>query len=216
MSFFWGFEMIEIIFKGILLGLSITAPIGPTNIEVIRRGLREGWKSAFVFCLGVMVALITYLVLVVFGLSFLTKSTLFNAIMLFFGVLVLVYLSYNSLKDFLDKKDFDLSGKVDSTKNFIPGIILTISNPAVLLLWTGIMGADLASMQASFEEGIILSLGILAGVLIFFSGLTILIHLGKNHIHKNNLKYTSLIAGLILLYFTIKFGKDLIDLLLRI
>ncbi|MBI5046998.1 LysE family transporter [Candidatus Micrarchaeota archaeon] len=208
--------MIEIIVKGILLGLSITAPIGPTNIEVIRRGLKEGWKSAFVFCLGVMIALITYLVLVVFGLSFLTQSIIFNVIMLFFGVLVLLYLSYNSLKDFLDKEDFDLSGKVDSTKNFVPGIILTISNPAVLLLWTGIMGADLASMQASFEEGLVLSLGILTGVLIFFSGLTILIHLGKRYIHKKNLRYTSLIAGLILLYFTIKFGKDLIDLLLQI
>ena len=39
--------------RGILLGLSITAPIGPTNVEVIRRGAQEGWKSARAFCLGV-------------------------------------------------------------------------------------------------------------------------------------------------------------------
>ena len=39
----------KIVLNGILLGLSITAPIGPTNIEVIRRGLKEGWKSAFIF-----------------------------------------------------------------------------------------------------------------------------------------------------------------------
>jgi len=64
------------ILRGILLGLSITAPVGPTNIEVIRRGTREGWRSARAFCLGVMVALVIYLLLVAFGLSFLTGSEL--------------------------------------------------------------------------------------------------------------------------------------------
>jgi len=38
------------IIRGIILGLSITAPVGPTNIEVIRRGMRDGWKSAVTFC----------------------------------------------------------------------------------------------------------------------------------------------------------------------
>ena len=73
----------NIILQGILLGLAITAPIGPINIEVIRRGLKEGWKSASMFCLGVMVALIIYLMLVVLGLSFLTQSKIFNSLLLF-------------------------------------------------------------------------------------------------------------------------------------
>jgi hypothetical protein len=29
--------------QAVVLGLSITAPVGPTNIEVLRRGTREGW-----------------------------------------------------------------------------------------------------------------------------------------------------------------------------
>ena len=64
--------------RGIILGLSITAPVGPTNIEVIRRGVRDGWRSAAAFCSGVMVALVIYLVLVVFGLSALAESEIFN------------------------------------------------------------------------------------------------------------------------------------------
>ncbi len=205
--------MIETMVKGILLGLSITAPVGPTNIEVIRRGLKEGWKSAFIFSIGVMVALIIYLVLVVFGLSFLTQSRIFNLIMLFFGVLVLGYLSYNSVRDFFDRKEFGVSTKVDSKKNFVPGIILTISNPAVLILWTGIMGADLASGGASFGDGILLSAGILVGVFIFFVSLSALIAGGQKYITKTNFKYVSLISGLILLYFMLKFGTDLIVML---
>lgn len=198
------------VLSGVLLGLSITAPIGPTNIEVIRRGLKEGWKSSASFCLGVMVALIVYLLLVVFGLSLLTQSKIFNIILLFFGVIVLFYLSYNAVKDFFKNKELDISGKVESKKHFIPGIILTISNPAVLLLWTGIMGADLASSTASFSRGLFLSIGILIGVVIFFTFLISLIYRGRKFINQKNFKYVSLVAGLILLYFAIKFGYKFI------
>ena len=202
------------ILSGILLGLSITAPIGPTNIEVIRRGLKEGWKSSVSFCLGVMVALMIYLLLVVFGLSFLTKSELFNQILMFFGVIVLFYLSYSAIKDFFNKKELNLFGEVNSKKHFVPGIILTISNPAVLLLWTGIMGAKLSSGDRSFADGITLCVGILIGVTIFFIVLIVLIQGGRKYINNKNFKYMSLIAGLILLYFGLNFGYKLITTLL--
>ena len=200
----------NIVLSGLLLGLSITAPLGPTNIEIIRRGLKESWKSSASFCLGVIVALIIYLLLVIFGLSFLTQSRLFNAVFLFFGVIVLFYLSYTAITDFFKKKEVDLSGKTDNRKNFVSGIILTISNPAVLLLWTGIMGANLASNSASLSKGLLLSFGILIGVVIFFIFLISLIHWGRRFINQNNFKYISLVAGLILLYFAVKFGYQLI------
>ena len=200
----------NIILSGLLLGLSITAPVGPTNIEVIRRGLKESWKSSASFCLGVIVALIIYLLLVIFGLSFLTQSKLFNLILLFFGVLVLFYLSYNAVRDFFKKKELDLSGETDNRKNFVSGIILTISNPAVLLLWTGIMGANLASSSASLSKGLLLSFGILIGVVIFFTFLISLIHGGRRFINQKNFKYVSLVAGLVLLYFAIKFSTQFI------
>ena len=198
------------IIRGIILGLSITAPVGPTNVEVIRRGVKEGWKSAFVFCLGVMVALILYLLLAVFGLSYLTESPLFNTLLTAFGVLVLAFLSYNSFRDFYTNEEIDVSGEVDSNVHFVPGIVLTISNPAILLLWTGIMGADLAASHSSLEEGLSLGLGILIGVFIFFVSLTTLIHYGRRFLQQRYFRYVSLVAGIILLYFCIRFAYSLL------
>ena len=198
------------IIRGIVLGLSITAPVGPTNVEVIKRGAREGWRSAATFCLGVIVALILYLLLVVFGLSFLIESTVFNTLLMLFGVIVLAYLSYSSIKDFFSGTEMELGGEVSSNKHFVPGIVLTISNPAVLLLWTGIMGADLAGSGASLAEGLNLSIGILIGVAIFFTLLTILIHYGRRFLQQRYLKYVSLVAGIVQLIFCIKFAYDLL------
>jgi threonine/homoserine/homoserine lactone efflux protein len=198
------------ILRGIVLGLSITAPVGPTNVEVIRRGAREGWKSSAAFCLGVMVALILYLLLVVFGLSFLTESVVFNTILRLFGVVVLAYLAYSSIKEFFAGTNVDLNAGVGSNKHFVPGIVLTISNPAVLLLWMGIMGADLAGSGASLVEGLLLSSGILIGVAVFFTFLTVLIRFGRRFLQQRYLRYVSLAAGIVQGFYCIKFAGGLL------
>jgi len=202
------------ILRGVILGLSITAPIGPTNIELIRRGMREGARATIAFWLGVMVALVLYLLFVVLGLSFLTESRVFNTILTSLGVIVLAYLSYNSIKDFFVGRELDLEGQAVGNKHFVPGIVLTISNPAILLLWTGIMGADLSASRASVGQGLLLSLGIMIGVAAFFIVLTIVIHYGRRFLRRQYLKYVSLMAGIVLLYFCVKFAYGLLSQLL--
>ena len=202
----------DTIIRGVILGLSITAPIGPTNVEVIRRGTKEGWRSAAAFCSGVMVALVLYLLLVVFGLSFLVESDLLNTLLTFFGVIVLAYLAYNSIRDFFTGTGVDLDNQASSgNRHFVPGIVLTISNPAILLLWTGIMGADLATSHASLGQGLLLSVGILIGVALFFTGLTVLIYYGRRLLKQQVLKYVSLAAGIVLSFFCVKFAYDLVN-----
>jgi threonine/homoserine/homoserine lactone efflux protein len=202
-------ETIGTIIRGIILGFSITAPIGPTNIEVIKRGAQEGWKSARAFCLGVIIALVIYLLLVVLGLSFLTESELFNTALTLLGVLVLAYLSYNSLRDFFSGRDIEFEEGGSGRGHFVPGIVLTISNPAILLLWTGIMGADLAASGASPNQGLMLSIGILIGVVVFFTVLIFLIHHGRKFLRQRYIKYVSLAAGIVLMLFCIQFAYDL-------
>jgi threonine/homoserine/homoserine lactone efflux protein len=200
----------NIIIQGIILGLSITAPIGPTNIEIIRRGVKEGPKGAISFWLGVMAALFIYLLLVVFGLSLLLHSHTFNILLTSFGVIVLAYLSYNSLREFFSGREIKMEEPSSRGKNFIPGIVLTIANPAVLLLWTGIMGANLATNRTTASQGLLLSLGVMIGVAIFFISLTILIYYGRRFLQKKILQYVSLVAGIVLIIFFIMFAYNLI------
>lgn len=200
----------NIILQGFLLGLSISLPIGPTNIEVLRRGLKEGWKSAALFVLGNLVALVFYLLLIIFGLSFLTQSKLFNNLLSLFGIIVLFYLSYSAIKDFFSEKEYKLGTKIESEKNFLPGIILTISNPVVLLFWTGILSSSFNNKQQSLFNGFLLSLGIILGDVMFFVFYIFLIHKGRKYLNKNAFRYFSLIAGLILIYFAINFGVKFI------
>jgi threonine/homoserine/homoserine lactone efflux protein len=203
--------MISIVTNGILLGLSITAPIGPTNIEVIRRGVKYGWKASFAFCVGVMFALLLYLSLVIMGFSFLTESTLFKNIMSGAGVVVLGYLIYISIKDFFKQAAIEIGEAQTSNKNLVQGFSLTICNPAILVLWTGIMGASLSSSSLkTYHYSILLCTGIIIGVIIFFIALIFIIHKGRSYLGKQYFRYVSLASGLVLAFFFVKFGYDLV------
>jgi hypothetical protein len=101
-------ELEAAIVEDILLGLSVAAPIGPTNVEMIRRGLRSGFWACVRFALGVDVALIAYLAAIFAGLSFLAEIEWFNTVLSVFGVVVLFYLGHVSIKDFFDRADLDL------------------------------------------------------------------------------------------------------------
>ena len=121
-----------------------------------------------------------------------------------------MYLAAGGLGDFFRKKELDISGDTEnSRKHLLPGIVLTISNPAVLLLWTGIMGANIAATEGAVHESVFLIGGILIGVTVFFISLNVLIHFGRRLINGRNFKYISLGASLILFYFVFKFGYQL-------
>ena len=196
----------SIIIEGIILGLSVAAPIGPTNIEMIRRGLKNGFLACIFFASGVEIALIIYLIAIFAGLSFLTRVELFNIILSLFGIIVLFYLGYISIRDFLHRKTFNPDDTAKEKNHFVSGIILTIGNPAVLLFWSGIIGANMAAKESSIHNSLLVSSGILIGVTIWFLFLSSIIYKGREYITPRIFGFISGLAGLILIGFGIMFG----------
>ncbi len=206
----------NIVIEGILLGLSISAPIGPTSIEIIRRSSKYGWRAAFIFFLGALTALIAYLALAVLGLSFLLQPGILSSSLLFLGSIVLFYLAYNSYEDYVGKGKIYHFKEVENKQNFIPGMVLTISNPAVIVMWTGIMGAELATWSANIEQGLMISGGVLIGVCLFFCSLIAVVQKFRENLNKKTFKWIALGSAILLTYFAVKFGFEFIRMLLGI
>ena len=202
--------MTRLLFEGAILGLSVAAPIGPTNIEMIRRGLKGGFWSCVLFAAGVEVALVAYLVAIFGGLSFLTEVELFNTVLSAFGILVLFYMGYVNIKDAFEQHSFDIDAREQDDRHFISGILLTITNPAVLLFWSGIIGANVAARDFSLQNSLMISGGILIGVTIWFLALSALLHGGRRYITPRVFGYISAIAGLVLIGFGLSFGYRIV------
>lgn len=64
--------------KGILIGFSIAAPVGPIGILCIRRSLTEGWATGFIAGLGAASADAIYGCIAAFGLTMITNVLTHN------------------------------------------------------------------------------------------------------------------------------------------
>ena len=56
--------------SGVVLGLSIAAPLGPVNLALIQRGLSEGFRGAFLLGVGSTAADLIYILLAHAGADF--------------------------------------------------------------------------------------------------------------------------------------------------
>lgn len=194
--------------QNILLGLTLAAPIGPVNLEIIKRGLHSGFKQAFLTGAGAMCADTTYLILIFFGLTSFLNFVFMKIFLGIAGSLILIYLGVMST--------IVVFRKADATENkphrlfktsFVTGYVLAISSPMTIVWWTGVFGALLAAQtQTQTNISAFFScLSILLGCFLWVFFLAVALHWGKKIINEKMTKLISLFAGLFLILFGIYF-----------
>lgn len=194
--------------QNILLGLTLAAPIGPVNLEIIKRGLHSGFKQAFLTGAGAMCADTTYLILIFFGLTSFLNFVFMKIFLGIAGSLILIYLGVMST--------IVVFRKADATENkphrlfktsFVTGYVLAISSPMTIVWWTGVFGALLAAQtQTQTNISAFFScLSILLGCFLWVFFLAVALHWGKKIINEKFIRFITLIAGLFLIGFGISF-----------
>lgn len=204
--------------QNILLGLSLAAPIGPVNLEIIKRGLHSGFKQAFLTGAGAMSADTTYLTLIFFGLTSFLKITFMKIILGTAGSIILIYLGIISAKEFFHKAAMAENPPRRLFNNsFITGYVLAISSPMTIVWWTGVFGALLASQAntATNLSAFFSCFSILLGCFLWVFFLAIALHWGKKIINEKIVGFISLIAGIFLIGFGMYFLHQTYILLLR-
>jgi len=90
-----------LLFKGLLIGVSIAAPVGPIGVLCIRRTLARGRASGFFSGLGAATADACYGSVAAFGLTFV--SDLLVGQQFWFGLIGGIFLCYLGIKTLIDK-----------------------------------------------------------------------------------------------------------------
>jgi L-lysine exporter family protein LysE/ArgO len=201
----------------ILLGVALSAPIGPVSLEMIKRGLEKGFLGAFIVRLGGAVGNTLCLVAAYFGLRLFMHSPTTSAFCMFFGSLVLIYLG---AKACLKKHVAPLhtQNTVPSSYNLadglITGFVLSLANPVAMVFWLGIFAA---TSQVSDPEattslwGLIENLPIIGGVLLWGAFLSALLEVGSRFFNQKTILLITRLAGLMLIYFGLKYGYKAVN-----
>ncbi len=125
-------------FASAMFLLAITP--GPGVFATISRGLASGFNNAAYVVLGIVLGDIIFLLLAIFGLSAIaTVLGDFFVIVKYFGGAYLLYLGYKILTS--KEVDTSVEGVVELSwkKNFLTGLLITLSNPKVILFYLGFL-----------------------------------------------------------------------------
>ena len=128
---------------GIAIGLSVTAPLGPVNILVIRSAIRRGFAGAFLVGLGAVVADVLYASAAAYGVSWVSHliEAYARPLMIIGGLLLVVtgvWLARKRIELAVVEADEPQTAKVIG--RMLAAFGLTISNPGELFGFLAIFG----------------------------------------------------------------------------
>ena len=128
---------IEILLKGIILGLTVSMPLGPIGIILINRTIKRGMLSGFFSGLGMATAdtLLAFLAGIGFTVivSFINKERYIISVitgLIILGVGLKVYLS-NPVKDIRNREKSEKS----LWRDYYSVFVLSISNPYTIFIF---------------------------------------------------------------------------------
>ena len=192
-----------LILKGIIVGISTSAPLGPLGILCIQRTINKGVLSGLISGLGAAFADIIYAAIAGFGISIIANflkeyqmeiRVLGGIVLLFVGIMIF---RSNPIKQVRQQK----TQKPNYFGDFVSSLIITITNPITIVVF-GAVFASLGLDDVTTINPIVLTLiGVFSGALMWWLSLTIFVNIFRNKIRLRNLWWINKITGILVSVF---------------
>ena len=154
------------IFRGILIGLMVSVPLGPMGVLIIQKTLQKGALAGFVAGMGAACADLFYATVAAFGLGFVINVIQTHELIL--QIIGGIFLIIVGLKIYFDNPLKQIRMKKRVTKkgllgDFLTLFFLTVSNPVAIVVFMAVFaGASVFGDDPSYR----IELFVLSGVVI--------------------------------------------------
>jgi threonine/homoserine/homoserine lactone efflux protein len=188
--------------KGILLGFSIAAPVGPIGVLCIRRTLSRGMGNGFVSGLGAATADAIYGSIAALGLSVVSSFLLEQQFFLrLIGGVFLLYLGYTTYKSVPAETAATASGE-GLLGAYASTLVLTITNPMTILSFTAVFaGLGLGAADETSTSALFLVLGVFIGSMLWWAILSGLVNVLRDRFDHQRLKWVNRLSGILIAGF---------------
>lgn len=193
---------IDFLLKGIIIGVSIAAPVGPIGLLCIQRTLMQGRVSGFVSGLGAATADAIYGIVAGFGLDIVSNFLVSQkAWIRLLGGGLLCYLGVRSL--FAKPADQTVVSKNSGLFwNYASTFLLTITNPMTILSFVAVFAAlGVANSTNNYVNAVFTVLGVFLGSGLWWFILSISTGLLRTKLHSTALRWINRISGSIIVAF---------------
>lgn len=194
--------MLSFFIKGLLIGFSIAAPVGPIGVLCIRRTLARGRLSGFVSGLGAATADAFYGLIAGFGLTIVSHFLISQQSLLkLVGGFFLLYIGFTTLRSIPSEKAASVKGKGE-VGDYLSTLGLTITNPLTILSFVAIFaGLGIGNMKSNYLTSSILVLGVFIGSALWWFLLSGGIGFFRKNFTTRSLRIVNIISGIIIFGF---------------
>ena len=187
------------------LGIAFFASPGAVTAQLLRRGLEQGFFSSLFLQLGALIGVALWAIIAFIGAAVLTHNILARLILGAVGVLLLLLLMWNALRD-------AYRGKMGEAKastvrgDFALGAALSLFNPLPIAFWLGIGSTVIATGKASPDpkDLLVFFAGFISSALLWCFFMSGLIAWGQRFVTPLFFLLVNLICGLALGFFALK------------
>jgi threonine/homoserine/homoserine lactone efflux protein len=194
------------IIKGIIIGISVSAPLGPIGVLCIQRTLNKGFKSGFISGFGAAVADIIYAVIAGFSITFISdflieNQTYFRII----GGLFLIFIGYRIFSSNPAAQIRKLRTRGNNYyRDFLTSFLVTVSNPITILAFGAIFASfNLIDKETGSIPIVVLILAIFSGAILWWLCLILIVTIFKQRIRLRNLLWINRITGILIIIFAL-------------
>lgn len=192
----------QILVSGLLIGVLVSAPMGPVGMLIIQRTLNRGRWPAFFTGLGAAVSDLVYCLLTGFCLSFITDFIETNELLLqILGSLVLiafgVYLFQKNPARSLRRRH---ETHTPFWADVAAGFLFTFSNPLILFFIIGLFGRfNFLMPEFQYYHYIVGYASIIVGALLWWFTITFFINKVRAHFNVRSMWLLNRIIGGVLI-----------------
>jgi len=194
--------IIDLLVKGFIIGIVVSAPMGPVGVLCVQRTLNKGRWYGFVTGLGASISDIIYALLTGYGMSFIfdfINANIFylqllgSIMLLFFGIYTYRSNPVQSIRPVSHNKGTYLH-------NFITAFLVTLSNPLIIFLFIGLF-ARFAFVLPGIPVGQQLTgyLAIFLGAVAWWFGITYFINKVRAKFNVRGIWMINRIIGIIVI-----------------
>jgi threonine/homoserine/homoserine lactone efflux protein len=148
----------DLFVQGLIAGLALSFLVGPLFFMLIRIGIEHGFRATMIYCAGIWVSDLLYILFTYFGMSCIAALTKIDGFELYTGLIGGVLLMSFGIISMITKPP--AIEQVTPISLFLKGFIINTLNPFTVFFWIVLSG------KLSIEKGMSI-----ASASIFYAGL---------------------------------------------
>ncbi len=192
-------NILDFIFKGMLIGMIASAPMGPTGILCVQRTLKKGRWYGFITGVGAALSDIIYAAITGFGMAFVmdfVNDPQNRYYLQIAGSLMLLCFGWYTYRiDPTTKMHQSGNEKGTPTYNLVTAFLVTLSNPLIVFLFMALYAQFAFVLPDHPFEMVVGFLSIVGGALLWWWGLTWLVDKIRTKFDENGIKIINQIIG---------------------